>query len=117
MRLSWTFCLYMRGGHILGRALVLRRDTKAQRLEGEREVAMKREQVSEAWIRRRVKVKLRTESGNGYWVLGRLRGVSDEGIELSLQVRTGASESRSRPKRPRYYPCTSVSDVQPLGDR
>jgi hypothetical protein len=95
----------------------LRRDTKAQRLEGEREVAMKREQVSEAWIRRRVKVKLRTESGNGYWVLGKLRGVSDEGIELSPQFRTGASESRSRPTRPRSYPWTTVSDVQPLGDR
>jgi hypothetical protein len=79
---------------------------------------MKGEQVPKAWIGRQVKVKLRTESGNGYWVLGRLRGVSDERIELSPQFRTGASESRSRPKRPsRYYPWTTVSDAQPLGDR
>lgn len=78
---------------------------------------MKGEQVSEAWVGQRVKVKLRTESGNGYWVLGRLRGVSDERIELSPQFRTGASESRSRPKHPRSYPWTTVSDVQPLGDR
>jgi hypothetical protein len=65
---------------------------------------MKGEQVSEAWVGRRVKVKLRTESGNGYWVLGRLRGVSDERIELSPQFRkVGRGRSVPDPTLGRPY--------------
>ena len=77
-------------------------------------MAKRGDHVPKAWIGRRVNVKLRTESGGGYWVLGRLRGVTDEGIKLSPQFRPKASESRSRPKRPRFYPWISVTDVQPL---
>ena len=75
---------------------------------------MKGKQVPKAWIGRRVKVKLRTEGGGSYWVFGRLRSVTDEGIKLSPQFLPNASESRSSSKRPRSYPWISVTDVQPL---
>ena len=75
---------------------------------------MKGEQIPKDWIGRRVKVKLRTKSGGGYWIFGRLRSVNDEGIELSPQFLPHASESRSGSKRPRSYPWMSISDVRSL---
>ena len=77
-------------------------------------MAGKGEQIPKAWIGRRVKVKLRTESGGGYWVFGRLRSVTDEGIKFSPQFLPNASEGRSSSKRPRSYPWMSISDVRPL---
>lgn len=75
---------------------------------------MKGEQVPKDWIGRRVKVELRTESGGSYWVFGRLRSVTDEGIKLSPRFLPNASESTSSSKRPRSYPWMSISDVRSL---
>ena len=75
---------------------------------------MNRQHLPESWVGRRVKVKLRTEGGGGYWILGQLRAVTDEGIELSPQFRTDNSGSESRPKRPEFYPWRPISDVRLL---
>ncbi len=71
----------------------------------------------ESWIGHRVKVKLKTEGEAGYWVLGRLRDVTDEGIKLSLQLYPGSSWRSARAKRPKSYPWDSILDIQLLDDR
>ena len=72
---------------------------------GKRPVERKR--IPEEWIGRSVKVEIRTTRGRGYWTLGWLLEVTEDGITLS----TTHPLDKVTPKA---YPWSSIEDVRSL---
>ena len=68
----------------------------------QREVDVRREREHEPWIGRRVKARIRTGAEGHYLVLGWLRSVTDEGIELSPRLHPDPWEDLAF-KRPKFY--------------
>ncbi len=77
---------------------------------------MGREREREPWIGRRVKARISTGAGGHYSILGWIRSVTDEGIELSLRLHPDPWDD-SAFKRPKFYPWACVSDIQFLEGR
>lgn len=72
---------------------------------GKRPVERKR--IPEEWIRRSVKVEIRAPRGRGYWTLGWLLEVTEDGITLST---TDPLDKVT----PKAYPWSSIVDVRSL---
>jgi hypothetical protein len=68
--------------------------------------------VPEAWIGRKVIVKVRGQHGRPYSIFGRLAATSEEGVQVTELGQT----SHGSPCRTRSYPWDSVMDVEPLDD-
>jgi hypothetical protein len=68
---------------------------------------VERKRIPEEWIGRSVKVGIRTPRGRGYWTLGWLLDVTEDGITLST------TDPLDKVK-PKAYPWSSIGDVRSL---
>ncbi len=74
----------------------------------QREVGVRREREREPWIGRLVKARISIGAEGHYLVLGWLRSVTDEGIELSPRLHPDPWEDLAF-KRPKFYLWACVS--------
>ncbi|CAA9354150.1 MAG: hypothetical protein AVDCRST_MAG93-7271 [uncultured Chloroflexia bacterium] len=68
---------------------------------------MERKPVPEEWTGRSVKVGIRTPRGRVYWTFGWLQDVTEDGITLST---TNPLDKVT----PKFYPWSSITDIQAL---